>query len=283
MRLLKSIMFFLFLLNMTVFADEPLLFLSRFSECVNRWVALQNKQGESDYDIGFIYIDLEAGPTYQMEGTFKIDDFGHFIKSKNDLFDKKLDVKMRLGYNGIAAILSTEALKQLGLPEKPDWLKVYDDGTNSPYYRTRIGFWLNVLGDYERALASLESAYKDAPETEGLKFELTFAYNALGKFNMSIPILQSSLKCDSKNVLLGSELAYANMQNGNLKEAIELYLQYIPNCPDDNMQLKSEMAFNLANIYGHLKKKEESEKWLEKAKKWAPEGTPVYNHFNGGS
>ena len=126
-------------------------------------------------------------------------------------------LKVRLGHNGKAAILSADALKQLGLPEKPFWLKFYEDESNSPYFRTRMGYWFNDLGDSKGALAYLESAYKEAPETEGLEFELAFAYNALKKPEKAIPVLETALKREPDNILLGKELGVARILIGEYK------------------------------------------------------------------
>lgn len=279
MRLPILSLFILVMVNYSAHAEEPLSFSSRFTECVNHWVVLQNKNGEKDYSFGFIYIDEQAGFTYHAGGRFSLDDSGHFIKIADEIFDKKASFKMRLVHNGIAALLPNEAINQLGLPEKPDWLKIYDDGSNSPYYRMHMGFWFNALGDYKRALVVLESAYKDQPEIDGLEFELAFAYNALEQFDKAIPILSNALKRDPLNFFLGSEIAYANYKTGKYQEAIDLYLKFIDICPDVQMELKSQMAINLAGAYSKMGLNEEYKKWLEQAKKWAPEGSSLSQYF----
>ena len=254
-------------------------FSTKFTHCVNQWVAFPRKPTQKDYLYGFIYVDEQAGFTFHMTGNFVIEDANRFVKLPNEDLDRKYGIKLRIEGNRFAAILPPEAIAQLGLPEKPDWLKFYDDGKNSPHHRMRLGFWLNHLGDSQQALIPLESAYRDQPDTEGLEFELVYAYNALQQYDKSIAALSTALKRKPKDVLLGNELAYANLHKGNFKEAIELYLQFISLCPDSLMVQKSEMAINLARAYGQVGSKEEQQKWMDKAKAWAPEGSAVSKFF----
>ena len=61
------------MISFTASADEPLSFSSKYTECVNRWVSLKYDSEKDEYSMGFIYIDIEAGPTYHIAGNFKID------------------------------------------------------------------------------------------------------------------------------------------------------------------------------------------------------------------
>jgi hypothetical protein len=254
-------------------------FSTRFTQCINRWVAFPRKPTDTKYSYGFIYLDEQAGFTYQVGSDFKIEGANRFIKLPDQDFEKRINLKVRIEGNRNAAILPPEALAQLGLQEKPDWLKSYDDGKNTPYHRMRLGFWLNDIGDSKQALLALESAYKDDPTMERLELELAYAYNALNQFDKSIAVLSTALKNKPKDALLGNELAYANLHKGNYKEAIELYLQYIPLYPDGHMVEKSEMAMNLAQAYEGTGNSKEQQQWLEKAKAWAPEGSSISNYF----
>jgi hypothetical protein len=254
-------------------------FSTKFTQCLNHWVAFPRKPTQKDYLYGFIYVDEQAGFTFHMTGNFLIDDSNRFVKLPNEDFDKKYSVKVRIEGNRYAAILPSVAIVRLGLPERPDWLNNYDDGKNSAYHRLRLGFWLNHLGDSRQALDPLESAYKDQPTTEGLELELAYAYNALQQFEKSIAVLSTALKRKPKDVLFGNELAYAHLNKGNYKEAIELYLELIPLCPNDLMVQKSEMAMNLAQAYGKSGNNKEQQEWMKKAKTWAPDGSDLSNYF----
>lgn len=260
------------------YAQAPITGNKRFSECINHWVALPGRSPGEPFQFGFIYVDEQAGFTYHLAGSFKIQGDGKLERLPEETFDKKATFKLRLERNGIAAALTEEQVKQLGLPAKPDWLKYYDDGSNSLHHRHRLGFWLNHMGDPTAALSYLESAYKEAPTTGGLPFELSFAYNALGQFDRAIPVLLEAVTRSPKDIFLGSELAYSYLSAGRLKEAVEHYLHFISICPDEN-ERKAEMAMNLSQAYGKLGNQEDSNKWLENAKKWAKEGSTVANYF----
>lgn len=264
-------------------AEGPLSFSLRVTECLNHWAAFPHKANEDQFSFGFIYVDEERGFTNHLGGTFKIDAAGRFIKTPGEDFDRLLSVKVRIENNGIAAILPQEAIAQLGLPGKPDWLKNYDDGMNSPYHRMKVGYWMNEIGDSQRALPLLESAYNDDPSTKGLAVELAFTYNALKKYDKAIGVLKIAVKEDPANIALGKELAYATMNAGDDKEAIDLYLHFISICPDDQMEFKCEMAINLASAYKQIGLKEEAAKWLDKAKSWAPKGSRASQLLKKGS
>jgi len=70
---------------------------------------------------------------------------------------------------------------QDGLPEKPDWLKFYEDKADPITHKVNWGFFYNGIGDSRRAIDYLESAYSESPDAPRLVFELTYAYNALGR------------------------------------------------------------------------------------------------------
>ena len=281
MRILKLITLLLIVVSFTVFADDqPLSFKYRFTECLNHWVTFKPDNGNNEYQASFMYIDIEAGPTLHLGGRFKIDESGRFIKIEDDVIDKQAMLKVRLDHNGgTAAIIPPDALIQLGLPEKPFWLKFYEDESNSPHYRTRMGYWLNDLGDSNTALTYLESAYKEAPETEDLAFELAFAYNALQKPEKAIPVLETALKREPDNLLLGKELAVARMLKKEYKEVVKLYRHLLSICPDGDIQTKTEFTFNLAIAYIQLDMGDEYKKLVDDAKAWIPKDSPVYPYL----
>jgi hypothetical protein len=48
------------------------------------------------------------------------------------------------------------------------------------------------------------------------------------------------------------------------------------------MAEKSELAMNLGSAYGALGDTANRNAWLEKAKTWAPKGSPIYKYFHPG-
>jgi tetratricopeptide (TPR) repeat protein len=251
----------------------------RTSECANRWIVFPDGSEQGQFQYGFVYIDEQAGFTFHAAGHFRVGPEGRAVAIPEEFFDKKASFKIRIERNGAMTLMSKELQKQLGLPDKPEWMKFYDDGSNSVHHRVRLGFWYNHLGDSESALPPLESAYKEQPAAEGLEFELSYAYNALKRYDKAIQVLAEAVRRDPKNIFLGSELAYTYLNMGKFKEAVEKYIFFISMCPDNNLERKSEMAMNLSQAYGQLGDQENQKKWLASAKIWAPEGSAVSNFF----
>ena len=53
--------------------NSELKFETNFYDAVNKWVVLPKKSTDSIYTYGFIYIDISAGITFQLGGSFYID------------------------------------------------------------------------------------------------------------------------------------------------------------------------------------------------------------------
>lgn len=254
------------------------------SDCENRWVALYHKPEDRDYTYGFVYIDPEAGFTLHFFGRFTIDVNGNYLVAPNPLPPDKYSLKIRLDQNGIAALLPPRALTQLGLPEKPDWLKYYEDKADSVTHRVHWGSFYNGIGDSRRAIEYLESAYKEHPDAPKVVFELVYAYNALERPQDAIRLARSAFTENPKDELLCREMAFAYLRLKSYKEAATQYQACIALCGDSEPQMaeKSELAINLSSAYKALADTPSSETWLEKAKQWAPKGSPVYRYFHPG-
>ena len=254
------------------------------SDCENRWIALYRKPEDSDYTYGFVYIDPQAGFTVQYGGRFTIDADGKYHLAPNPIPPDKMNFKIRLDQNGIAALLPPEALAQLGLPEKPDWLKFYEDKSDSVTHRVSWGFFYNSIGDSQRALDYLESAYKERPDAPRVVFELTYAYNATGRPEDAIRVAKGEFTKNPKDELLCREIAFAYLRLKSYKDATGQYQACIPLCADSEsgMAEKSELAMNMSAAYAALGDNANRDEWLERAKSWAPKGSAVYKHFHPG-
>jgi tetratricopeptide (TPR) repeat protein len=252
------------------------------SDCENRWVALYHKPEDADYTYGFVYIDPQAGFTLHYFGRFTIDAGGSFHVAPNPLPPDKASLKIRLDQNGIAALLPARALAQLQLPPEPDWLKYYEDKADPVTYKVSWGFFYNGIGDSQRALGFLESAYKERPDAPRVVFELTYAYNATGRPEDAIRVAQSEFAKNPKDELLCREIAFAYLHLKSYKDATGQYQACIALCSDSESQMaeKSELAMNLSSAYGALGDTASRNAWLEKAESWAPKGSPVYKYFH---
>jgi len=254
------------------------------SDCENRWVALYHKPDDADYTYGFVYIDPQAGFTLHYFGRFTIDASGNFHVAPNPLPPDKFSLKIRLDGNGIAALLPSRALSQLQLPQKPDWLKNYEDNADPVIHKVNWGFFYNGIGDPQRALEFLESAYKERPDAPRVVFELTYAYNATGRSEDAIRVAKSEFAKNPKDELLCREIAFAYLHLNSFKDATGQYQACIALCGDSESQMaeKSELAMNLGSAYGALGDTANHDTWLDKAKNWAPKGSPVYKYFHPG-
>jgi hypothetical protein len=252
------------------------------SDCEDRWVALYHRPEDHGYSYGFVYIDPQAGFTLHFGGRFTIDADGKYHPAPNPIPPDKMTLKIRLDQNGIAALLPPRGLAQLALPEKPDWLKFYEDKADSVTHKIKWGSFYNGIGDSRRAIDYLESAYKERPDAPKLVFELTYAYNALGRPEDAIRVSKSEFAQNPQDELLCREMAFAYLHLKSYKEAATQYQACIALCGDSESQMaeKSELAMNLSSTYKALADTPNSEAWLEKAKHWAPKGSPVYKYFH---
>jgi tetratricopeptide (TPR) repeat protein len=253
------------------------------SDCENRWVALYHKPDDSDYTYGFVYIDPQAGFTVHIGGRFTIDANGKYSLAPNPIPPDKMSLKIRLDdRNGIAALLPPEAVAELGLPEKPDWLKFYEDDADPITHKVKWGFFYNSIGDSRRALDYLEPAYKERPDAPRVVFELTYAYNATGRPEDAIRVAKSEFTKNPKDELLCREIAFAYLRLKSYGDATGQYQACIALCADSEsgMAEKSELAMNLSAAYEALSDTVNRDAWLEKAKSWAPKGSAVYKHFH---
>ena len=252
------------------------------SDCENRWVVLSHKPGDKDYTYGFVYIDPEAGFTLHIAGSFTIGADGKYRPAPNPLASDKYRFKIRLDQNGVAALLPPEARSQLGLPEKPDWLKSYEDDADPVTHKVKWGSFYNGIGDSHRAVEYLESAYRQRPDAPKLAFELAYSYNALGRPEDAIRVSQGGFAKNPKDELLCRELAFAYLSVKSYEEASQQFHACISLCGDSDSEMaeKSELAMNLSASYGALGDAQKREEWLAKAKKWAPKDSPVYKYFH---
>jgi tetratricopeptide (TPR) repeat protein len=264
--------------------SPPLSYDVHMSDCENHWVALYHKPEDSDYTYGFVYIDPQAGFTVQYGGRFTIDADGKYRLAPDPLSRDKINLKIRLDRNGLAALLPPEALAQLGLPERPDWLKFYKDDADPVAHKVKWGFFYNGIGDSRRAIDYLEPAYKERPDAPRVVFELTYAYNATGRPEDAIRIAKSEFTKNPKDELLCREIAFAYLSLKSYPDAIGQYQTCIALCSESEsgMAEKSELAMNLSAAYQALNDTANRDAWLEKAKRWAPKGSAVYKHFNPG-
>jgi tetratricopeptide (TPR) repeat protein len=252
------------------------------SDCEDRWVALYHRPDDRDYTYGFVYIDPKAGFTLHYVGHFNVDSDHNYREAPNPLPPDKASLKIRLDQNGVAALLPPSAIAQLRLPEKPDWLKFYEDKADPVTHKVSWGFFYNTIGDSQRAINYLESAYSERPDAPRVVFELTYAYNAVGRPQDAIRVSKGGFARNPKDELLCREIAFAYLRLQRYKEATEQYQSCIALCDDSDTARaeKSELAMNLSSAYERMGDLQDRDAWMKKARDWASKGSPVYKYFH---
>lgn len=233
-----------------------------YYDAIYKWVAFPKTETDSTYVYGYIYLDMQAGLTFNHEGTFHIDKTGKLVGSKKEPYHM---VKVRLGNKTPnVALLSPTQIKELSVIPVPDWLKNYKKPIEDAESLTRTGYHLNAVGGSKKALEFLLKAYKKSPHHKGLEFELGYAYNALGQYEKAIEILNKATTHDPKNALLYKEFGYAYLNLHKLPEAEAIYKRGVEIAIDK--ELSCEMAINMANYYFIQKSKDKFNEWANLVK-----------------
>lgn len=105
---------------------------------MDKWVAIpvQDSLKNQKHLYGFIYIDFEAGFTFEVGKYFQENASGKYeLQNPNDTTDNSIKFRIPVQW-GKVALLSDQRLKELDLPKVPDWLKNYkEDEKTSNYLR----------------------------------------------------------------------------------------------------------------------------------------------------
>lgn len=236
--------------------SQNLSFDKKFTDAVDKWVAFDKSPNDSTYIYGFIYIDEQAGFTFDYGSRFTIKD-NKLERLTNNM---EAGLKSRLTTNTADVhILTKDELKQLNLPNQPDWLQNYKSNDNTVAYFKNIGFHYNHVGASQKAIAPLQKGYAIDPHYDGLEFELAYAYNATQNHQKAIEVLTKAIQNDAQNFWFFRELGFAYKNMGNLEKAEEIYKKGIAICTDNNQ--KAEMAVNMVQSYFQAKNKAKFDEW----------------------
>lgn len=259
---MKYIVLLFLLISSTLNAQNVLKFDKRNVECEDKWIAYQMDK-DSLYTFGFIYIDAQAGLTFDYEGEFRIANDGTFIPSRK--IEPGLKSRLEPNRNAIA-VIPEEKFKELHIDKVPAWLKLYKGDENSIERLFRWGYIYNGYNECAKGLTYLERAQKINPKFEGLAVELAFSYNCLGQYDKAITVLNTAIESNPTNAYLFKELIYAQLKSGNLALAAETCKKAISVCTDKTYH--SENCYNLLHEYYLKKDRLNFNAWLTEAKKW---------------
>ncbi|WP_430401176.1 hypothetical protein [Flavobacterium sp.] len=244
----KYIIFTLYFISIFGSAQTELVFDKKFVQSEDKWVAFPADSSGS-YNLGFIYIDSQAGLTFDYEGSFKIDENGKYNFKRREIDGS---MKYRLKPNNIlVAFIPEIKFSELGIQKVPDWLKFYKEDEHTVERQYRWGYMYNGWGECEKALEFLNSAYLLNPKYEGLKVELAYSYNCLKNYDKAIEILMQSIKEEPVTAYTIKELIFSQAKNGNLQDAENTFNLFDSKISDKSY--KPENAYNILQGY-YLKK-----------------------------
>ena len=240
------------------FAQKPdTRFNTKFYDAVDKWVVFDKKEGEQSYSLGFIYIDPQAGFTYnyesalQMQGS-KVSKLPRLVNDSN--------IKVRLDRNTFdVLVLTPEQVKSLGLPAEPEWLATYKVNQDFIEARVGIGSAYNAAGASHHALPILQKAYEENPHYPGLEFELAYAYNATQSFYKAVIVLNRAIENDPSNFWYYRELGFSLKHLNNLPEAEKAYRKGFELSTERDQ--RAEMAINMAQSYFNTKDRVKFDEW----------------------
>lgn len=257
---MKNILLTIFFLStFNCFSQEKLIFNTKFTQSEDKWVAFEADSIDS-HSFGFIYIDSQAGLTFDYAGTFKIDNNGKFILKKKEL---EGSMKVRLKPNNrLIAIIPESHFSELKISKFPDWLKYYKKDENSIERLYKWGYMYNGWEECAKALDFLEKAYKINPDYKGLRVELGFSYNCLNQSEKAIVILKEAIKREPNDAYIYKELLYSQIHNNQLEDAIKTYEKSLKEIADKTYN--SENAYNILGEYYRRKNLEKFNEWIAK-------------------
>lgn len=240
-------------------AQEKLNFNSKFTQSEDKWVAFEADTIGS-YNFGFIYIDSQAGLTFDYAGSFKINNDGKYILKKKEIDGA---MKYRLKPNNVlVAIIPESHYNELEISKFPEWLKYYKEDENTIERLYKWGYMYNGWGECSKALDFLEKAKKINPNFKGLRVELGFSYNCLKQYEKAIEVLKVAVKLEPNDAYINKELLYSQIHNKQLDDAIDSYNKIVKEVTDKTYN--SENAFNILGEYYRQKDSEKFTEWINK-------------------
>ena len=253
---------------------------TEYYDAVDKWVAIpaQDSLKSQKYIYGFIYIDTEAGFTFEVGKYFGENALGKYeIINPTDTTGNSMKFRIPVEW-GKVALLSDQRIKELNLPKVPEWLKYYKEDEKTPQYLLDMGYFYNHVGASHHAISPLLQANSLDPDLKGLSFEIAYAYNAMKEFDKAILFLNSAIQKSPADCFLYRELVYSYRYSDRLQQAEETYNQALNKC--ENASALTEMGVNMAQVYFLQKNESKFRFWLEEARKYAQKGSQYDDFLN---
>lgn len=270
---MKFLKLFLLLVAVQLQAQSNLTFNKYYVECEDKWIAFQMNK-DSSYTYGFIYIDEQAGLTFNLEGTFKIGSNKLYQIEKS----KETNIKARLQPNNVkVAIIPTSMYQDLQIDSIPEWLKYYKENINSIERLYKWGYMYNGWNQCEKALAYLLKANEINPSYKGLAVEIAYSYNCLKDYNNALLILENAIIKEPQDSYINKEFIYTLIRLNRIDKAIEQYQKSLVLKIND--EYNAENCFNILVYYYNQNDKENFDIWKQEIKKWRNENEQIKNYI----
>lgn len=268
---MRYFLIIIFLFGTKLNAQTSLTFDKRFVESEDKWVVFKQDK-DSSYAFGFIYIDEQAGLTFNYEGNFKIIS-GKFVPKKLE----SANMKVRLEPNNVlVAIIPDYRFQELEISEVPEWLKYYKNDTNSVERLYRWGFLYNGWNECVKALTYLEKAERLNPNFKGLAVELAFSYNCLKQYDKAELILVKEIRSNPTDAYVNKEYIYTLIRNSKIDKAINQFETSIKTLKEN--EYAAENCFNIMGYYYTQKDKENFNRWYNKLQTLPNENSMLTNY-----
>jgi tetratricopeptide (TPR) repeat protein len=249
--------FFTFFLLITIQSSAQLTFDKSILDCEDKWVVFP-QDSDGLYKYGFLYVDSEAGITFDYSGKLKIDTVGKIIAYPKE---EGSSMKIPLNPNKIQIAIIPEAnFEQLKITKVPDWLSFYKMKEGSIEQLYRWGSIYNAWGEYQKALDLLQKASKINSEYNGLDVQLAYSYNRLKQYKKAIEVLKKAVIANPADAFIAKEYIYALAKSQQLDEAIVRYRNSLKVCPDKTYV--PENAYYILEGYFYKYDRVNFDKWL---------------------
>ena len=257
---MKQFLILTFFITIFSYGQSTLVFDKKFVQSEDKWVAFP-ADSTGSYNFGFIYIDSQAGLTFDYEGSFKIDENGKFNLKKKEIDGS---MKYRLEPNNVlVAFIPNTKYSELEVNQTPDWLKFYKEDENTVERQFKWGYMYNGWGECEKALEFLNKAYELNPKYEGLKVELAYSHNCLKNYNKAIEYIMESMREEPITAYLIKELIFSQSKNGDLKDAENTFNLFDSKISDK--RYRSENAYNILQGYYYKRDLTNFNRWLKES------------------
>ena len=252
---MKNLFFTIFLLSSITTAAQ-LTFDKTILDCEDKWVAFPEDNGLHKY--GFIYVDSQAGLTFDYSGNLKIDAAGKIKVYANE---KDSSIKILLNPTKIKVALIPEAnFEQLKISKVPDWLSYYKMKEGSIEHLYMWGSIYTAWGACEKGLVSLEKASKINSDYKEVKVQLAHTYNCLNQYEKAIKLLQKVLIVNPSDAYINKEYIFALVNTQQLDLAIVSYKKALKVCPDTTYV--AENAYYILQGYFFKNDRKNFDRWL---------------------